>query len=119
MVPLISRSGKIIESHTEEINKKKEGYIFNSQLSNAINEQIIVYNSNLTTCFDKRDESDTVSERSFRNTEQNFNGRWSSDWGLHNTIRMINAELMYEMDLLMTLIYILDSILLLVILKQI
>ena len=94
--PLISRSGKIIESHTEEINKKKEGYIFNSQLSNKINEQIIVYNSNLTTCFDKRDESDTVSERSFRNTEQNFNGRWSSDWGLHNTIRMINAELMYE-----------------------
>lgn len=93
--PLISRGGKIIELQTEDINKKKEGYIFNSGLTGSLNEEIIISNSR-STCKNKRNEDDTVIERSFRNTEHNFNGRWSSDWGLHNTIRMTNAELMYE-----------------------
>lgn len=93
--PLINGSGNIIEPQTEDINQKKEGYIFNSGLTGSLNENIIIINSH-STCEAKRDYNDNVIERSFRNTEQNFNGRWSSDWGLHNTIRMTNAELMYE-----------------------
>lgn len=93
--PLISPSGKIIETETEQINLKKEGYIYNTQLSDVVNRNIISYNST-SGCSEKREEQDTPEQRSFRNTEQNFNGRWSSDWGLHNTIRMVNAEIFYE-----------------------
>ena len=93
--PLISPSGKIIETETEQINLKKEGYIYNTQLSDVVNRNIISYNSR-SRCSEKREEQDTPEQRSFRNTEQNFNGRWSSDWGLHNTIRMVNAEIFYE-----------------------
>ena len=93
--PLISPSGRIIETETEQINLKKEGYIYNTQLSDNVNRNIISYNST-SGCYEKREDSDTPEQRSFRNTEHNFNGRWSSDWGLHNTIRMVNAEMFYE-----------------------
>lgn len=92
--PLISPSGRIIETKSQEINEKKEGYIFNTQLSNDINESVIFPNFSLY--FARREEFDTPEERSFRNTEHNINGRWSESWGLHNTIRMVNAELFYE-----------------------
>ena len=93
--PLISPSGRVIEQETQSIKNIQEGYIYNSQLTEETNERIIHENST-SRCFAKREGEDTAIQRSFRNNEQHFNGRWSSDWGLINTIRLTNAEIMYE-----------------------
>ena len=93
--PLLGPSGRIIETETENIFNVKEGYIIDSTLGLTKNENIITSEST-STCASRRNPKDTVIQRSYRNNHQNFNGRWSSDWGLINTIRVTNSELMYE-----------------------
>ena len=93
--PMISSSGKIIEEQSESIKNIKEGYILHSGLTFSENKNIIIQKS-FSSCGNKRSLQDTEVERATRNTEQNFNGRWSSDWGIYNTIRMVNADMFYS-----------------------
>lgn len=92
--PLIKSTGQVVEPHTDRLKNLKEGYIINSAFSSDVNEKIIEENA-VSNC-SRRQYSDTPIERIYNRTTHNFNGRWFSDWGLHNTIRMVNAQLYYE-----------------------
>ena len=93
--PLMSQTGQLFESNQQSISTLKEGYIINSGLTLSANISIIQGNSH-SICADVRSPDDTPITRASSHRIQSFNGRWSSDWGLYNTIRMTNAELVYE-----------------------
>lgn len=92
--PLIHISGQVVEPYTERLNKLNEGYVINTGFTLGINRNIIEENS-ISTCA-KRSRTDTPIERVYNRITHNFNGRWSADWGIYNTIRMVNAQLYYE-----------------------
>lgn len=92
--PLIKNTGQIVEPFSNKLNTLKEGFVINSTFSLAVNQQIIEQNA-ISNC-SRRQYTDTPVTRIYNRTTHNFNGRWSSDWGLHNTIRMVNAQLYYE-----------------------
>lgn len=96
--PLISTSGRITETDSKNIKNTKEGYIIDSNFTLDENKNEIISNSK-SSCKDKRSRNDTPHERAIRNSEHNFNGRWSSDWGLYNTIRMNNADIFYSLGI--------------------
>ena len=91
--PLIKNTGQIVEPYSSKLNLLKEGFVINSTFSLDVNKKIIEENS-ASTC--SRQHTDTPITRIYNRTTHNFNGRWSSDWGLHNTIRMVNAQMYYE-----------------------
>jgi len=92
--PLIRGSGQVVEPYTEKLNTLKEGYVINTTFSLDVNRSIIESNS-ISGC-SRRSYKDTPITRIYNRTTHNFNGRWFSDWGLHNTVRMVNAQLYYE-----------------------
>ena len=92
--PLIKSYGKVVEPYGDKLNNLKEGYIINTSLSFEVNKKIIQENS-IPSC-SRREYNETPIERIYNRTTHGFNGRWFSDWGLHNTIRMVNAQMYYE-----------------------
>lgn len=92
--PLINNMGQVTEPQSEKLKMLKEGYIINTTFGVDINRKIIEENS--TPNCSRRNRKDTPIDRIYNRTTHNFNGRWSADWGLHNTIRMTNAQLYYE-----------------------
>jgi len=90
--PLFTSWGKIIEQNTIGLNERNEGFLYNTNFSENANNNII--RDNLIKYCDKRRENDPISNLEIRSTHGLF-GRWSLDWGLYNTIRMVNAALFH------------------------
>jgi hypothetical protein len=89
--PLFTSWGKIIEPDTIGLKFRNEGFIYNTNFSQKINNNIIA--DNLVKYCDKRTMGgDPISRLGVRSSHGLF-GRWSFDWGLYNTIRMVNAAL--------------------------
>lgn len=89
--PLFDRFGRIKESDTIGLNLRNEGFVYNNTLSSETNNSIIRENANLYCT--KRSPEDSPFDRLTRRSTHGAFGRWSMDWGLYNTIRLVNARL--------------------------
>lgn len=89
--PLYNEIGKILENNATDLISFNEGYIKNSSLTDDENSEIISNNHNLFC--QKREDGDNPFRRAIQKATQGINGRWSSDWGIYNTVRSVNAYL--------------------------
>jgi len=95
--PLFDRFGRIIEPDTIGLALRNEGYVYNSGLTDNTNNSII--NQNATFYCKKRSPADTPITRLTTRSEHGAWGRWSTDWGLYNTIRLVNAKLFNDVGI--------------------
>lgn len=89
--PLYNEIGNVVENNASELINYNEGYIKNSSLTDSQNSEIISNNHNLFC--QKREDGDNPFSRVIKKASQGLNGRWSSDWGIYNTVRLVNAYL--------------------------
>jgi len=89
--PLFTSWGKILESNTIDLNLKNEGFVYNNVFSNKINNSII--RDNMVNYCNKRSVGDDPIKRLDNRSTQGICGKWSTDWGMYNTIRLTNAKI--------------------------
>lgn len=90
--PLINISGSVVEEFTDNKLKYKEGYIYDA--TNESNSKLNLYPNSFLTCSSVRVDTDSSSYLENRPV-QSFNGLWTRNNGLYNTIRLLSSEYFY------------------------
>jgi hypothetical protein len=90
--PLVNTSSFIVDEFENNNLQYKEGYIYDSQ--NETSSKLSLYQNSFLSCFSSRFDTNALTFIENRPV-QSFNGNWTRNNGLYNTIRLVSSEYFY------------------------